>query len=1018
MEYAWLLLASMLVFLMQAGFLCLETGKVRSKNSINVAAKNISDFIIASAIFWVFGFSIMFGDSWRGLFGTTDYFFGADHSPYQISFFIFQLMFCGTTATLLSGAVAERMSFRGYIVVTIILCSLIYPFVGHWSWSSVYSEQNSGWLEQLGFVDFAGASVVHSVGGWVALAAIIVIGSRAGRFDSNTPLPVGNNLPFSALGVLLIWLGWFGFNGGSTLIFGGEVPLIILNTCLGALWGGVSASLVHFYFKRFTDVTFVLNGIIAGLVSITAAAHAITPAEAAFAGLIGGALLYPGSILMDKAKLDDVLSVVPAHLIAGIWGTLFVGLCGDPEKLGTDLSWYQQTTVQAVGIAVIGAFSFGLSYLILRCINALTPLRTSLHNEQVGMNISEHRASTELIDLLTSMKTQENLGKFEQPVPEEPFTEVGQIAHQYNKVIERVNHEMLKRDSAIDKFRQSEKRKSAILDSSMDSILTINRHGFIMEFNAAAERTFGFQRTDVINKNIFNLFFPEEERSKGQLSLKLRFSDSNGLLLNRRNTVNLMRISGDIFPAEMTITDAVVNHSKAKEFTLHIRDITRQKKLQNRLKLLAYSDPLTGLYNRTWLLETLTRALNNASTESVALFFLDLDRFKKVNDTLGHKAGDELLQEVAARLTSVTRNEDTIARWGGDEFIVVMRGALNDELIRERAEAILKVMRKSLELEGRELKLATSIGVSLSNKDIHDANTLIQHADIAMYHAKQNGRDNYQLFHQDMATKAKRSFDYEQEMYQSLRERNHFFMLYQPKYDANFDIIAMEALVRWQHPKEGLIMPSEFIPLAEESDLIINIGEETLRQVMMQMRKWRQQGIPLYPVAVNLSGKHLVSSGLVPFITSILDTFQISGELLEIEITEGVLLQDIEQCISVLNDLKKLKVKISVDDFGTGYSSLNYLKRLPLDVLKIDRSFVIESTVSEEDRQICSTIINLAESLNLQTVAEGVETKEQLNLLVKNRCDMFQGYYFSKPVSGQEIVTLIQKQQSPEPEIA
>ena len=423
MEYAWLLLASMLVFLMQAGFLCLETGKSVARTALTLPPKILQTLSLASAIFWVFGFSIMFGDSWHGLFGTTGI-FGAEHAPYRISFFIFQLMFCGTTATLLSGAVAERMSFRGYIVVSIILCSLIYPFVGHWSWSSVYTADNTGWLEDLGFIDFAGASVVHSVGGWVALAAVIIIGPRTGRFDSDHPLPIGNNLPFAALGVLLIWLGWFGFNGGSTLIFGGDVPLILLNTCLGALWGGLSASLVHYFFKRYTDVTFILNGIIAGLVSVTAAAHAITPAYAALAGIVGGALLYLGTRMMEKAKLDDVLSVVPAHLLAGIWGTLVVGLYGNTERLGTGLTWLEQIGVQVLGIVVIGAFSFWFELFSFKLIvNKVIPLRTSLHNEQIGMNISEHRASTELLDLLTSMKTQENLGKFEQPVPEEPFTE-------------------------------------------------------------------------------------------------------------------------------------------------------------------------------------------------------------------------------------------------------------------------------------------------------------------------------------------------------------------------------------------------------------------------------------------------------------------------------------------------------------------------------------------------------------------------------------------------------------------
>lgn len=1011
MEYAWLLVAALLVFLMQAGFLCLETGKVRSKNSINVAAKNITDFIVASAIFWLFGFSIMFGNSWFGFFGTGNYLFGADNAPYQISFFLFQMMFCGTAATLLSGAVAERMSFHGYVAVTLVLSSIIYPVIGHWGWASIYSEGNTGLLEAIGFVDFAGATIVHSVGGWVGLAAIIIIGPRLGRFDNAWPMPVGNYLPFSALGVLLIWLGWFGFNGGSTLIFGGDVPAIMLNTCLGALWGGISASLIHYLFKRFTDVTFILNGVIAGLVSVTAAAHAISPIQSAFAGIVAGGLLYLGCELMERWRLDDVICVIPAHLIAGVWGTLLVGLVGDLNVLGTGLSRGDQIFAQLIGVAVVGAYSFGVSYFLFKLINRFIPLRISAENEKIGMNISEHRASTELLDLLTSMKAQENQGKFEQPVPEEPFTEVGQIAQQYNRVIERVKHEMVKRDSAIDKFRLSEKRKSAILDSSMDSILTINRHAKIMEFNAAAERVFGYQRKHVLNQNIIELFFAQEYRDKARFSLEHKFVHSDGLLINRRNPIHLLRSSGDAFPAEVTITDAASDGSKAREYTLHIRDVTRQQKLQKKLKQLAYSDPLTGLYNRTWLLESLKNALLAAqrSAEEVALFFLDLDRFKKINDTLGHKAGDELLLEVADRLTQVTREQDTIARWGGDEFIVMMRGDLTNALIEQKAIAILQVMRQPVELVGREVTLPTSIGVSIAKSDTWDAEQLIQHADIAMYHAKQQGRDNYQLFRAEMADKAKRNFDYEQEMRKAMNDGTQFHMVYQPKYNANRQIVGMESLIRWQHPIEGQIAPSEFIPLAEESDLILNLGEETIRLVLQQMQNWQLQGLVLLPVAINLSGKHLISPDLVSRIQLLLEKYEIPGELIEFEITEGVLLHDINRCIEVLNELQKLRIKVSVDDFGTGYSSLNYLKRLPLDVLKIDRCFVAESTSSNEDYQICATIIKLAESLGLQTVAEGVETEVQYQMLLKEGCAMFQGYYFSKPLQPDEISTMLER---------
>lgn len=526
MDVSWLLVAAMLVFLMQAGFLCLETGKIRSKNSINVAAKNLSDFIIAAIVFWMFGFGLMFGDSFWGLFGTDQHFFGANHSPWQFSFFFFQMMFCGTAATLLSGAVAERMSFHGYIFGTLILACIIYPVVGHWAWSGVYKNDNPGWLESLGFIDFAGSSIVHSVGGWVALAAVIIIGPRLGRYDPHKKLPVGNNLPMSVLGTILIWLGWFGFNGGSTLSLTDEVPKILLNTCLAAAWGGLASSVIFVVRNRYVDVTFIMNGVIAGLVSITAAAHAVTPAASAVIGIGGGVILYVGTWIMDKYQIDDVLSVVPAHLFAGIWGTLSVAFFGDPNILGTGLSTLEQLRVQALGIVVIGAYCFTISYVLLKVINHFAALRVSARHEMLGMNISEHHATTELIDLLSSMKSQERQGNFTDPVPVEPFTEVGQIARQYNRVIHRVQDEMSQRDRAIDSFRSSEKRKSAILDSSMDSIITIDLNGAIIEFNPAAERTFGRHKNQVVGKNFLDLFIIEEDRPTVRESLHHKFAAS------------------------------------------------------------------------------------------------------------------------------------------------------------------------------------------------------------------------------------------------------------------------------------------------------------------------------------------------------------------------------------------------------------------------------------------------------------------------------------------------------------
>ena len=1012
-EYSWLLISGAFVFLMQAGFLCLESGRIRSKNSINVAAKNIADFIISSIVFWLFGFALMFGDSVTGFIGSTGFIFGEQHNPYQTAFFLFQMMFCSTATTLMSGAVAERMTFNGYLLITIILSAVIYPITGHWAWSSAYTQDNHGWLQALGFVDFAGSTVVHSVGGWVSLSAIIIIGPRLGRFSAANHFPVGNNLPMSVLGTLLIWFGWFGFNGGSTLVMNGQVPVILLNTCLSAAWGGLVATLLQYLKHKYVDVGLIMNGTIAGLVGITASCHAVTPGAAAIIGVVSGVVVFFGTTWIEKLHIDDALGVVPAHLFAGIWGTLAVGIFGQPQILATGLTHWQQLGVQALGIITIGSYSFIFSYLLMRMANRVLPLRVDQYSEEVGLNVSEHKATTELIDLLTSMQKHQDHGDFSSEVPVEPFTEVGQIAQKYNQVINQVNAEIIKRDQAINSFQSSEKRKSAILDSSMDCIISIDRKGNIIEFNPAAERTFGCLKSQVIGKNFIEHFILPDDLANVYNSLQLMFATSQGLVLNRRNSLLLKRISGHQFPAEITITRTHLNIESDHEFTLHIRDVTRQIKLQNRLRFLAYSDPLTGLYNRTYLMEKLISSIEQAkkTKETVAILFLDLDKFKKINDTLGHKAGDELLCEVASRLTRVTRENDIIARWGGDEFVLMFVGDLSRESACEKANNILTVMRVPVSVGQKILNIPTSIGVSVSTAGDTDADKMIQYADIAMYSAKEKGRDNYQVFETEMMQLATRNFHYEQAMKDALNSEQ-ISLVYQPKVDALHNrIVGLESLVRWKHGQEGNIPPADFIPLAEESNLIILLGERVISDAIIQLRKWREKNIELVPVSVNISGKHLISEELVPFIQNILAMEGIAGEFLEIEITEGVLLTDLNRCIEVMSELKKLNIKISVDDFGTGYSSLNYLKRLPIDILKIDRTFVEECDTTEEDGQICSTIINLAKNLDLVTVAEGVETPSQLAFLQQHGCDIYQGYYFYRPQPPQFIEKLLMNNQ-------
>lgn len=461
-DIVWILACSTLGLLMQAGFCCLESGLVRSKNSINVAIKNFIDICIASTIFWTSGFAIMFGMNWNGLIGTTGFFFNQSDNIWLISFFLFQAIFCGTAITIISGAVSERMKFFGYIVVVILVAGIIYPVFGHWAWGGRIDDSAQGWLESLGFIYFAGSSVVHSIGGWVALAAIIIIGPRIGRFDPDMPPIRGQNLPMSTLGVFLLWIGWFGFNGGNTLALTNEIPLIFLNTFLSGVFGGVTTLALCWKFLRRLDVAMIMNGCLAGLVGITASANIMTPVATVFIGAASGAICLGTTLLLARLKIDDVVGAFAVHGATGIWGTLSVALFADPSSWGTGLDRWQQFLVQATGVGAAFAWGFGLSFVILSLVNRLVPLRVSPENERVGLNVSEHEAVNDVTELLFQMQNQIDQNDFSNQVLIEPHTEIGQIAAQYNSVLQQVHSESERRKQVVAELR----RETAALELS------------------------------------------------------------------------------------------------------------------------------------------------------------------------------------------------------------------------------------------------------------------------------------------------------------------------------------------------------------------------------------------------------------------------------------------------------------------------------------------------------------------------------------------------------------------------
>lgn len=438
-------------------------------------------------------------------------------------------------------------------------------------------------------------------------------------------------------------------------------------------------------------------------------------------------------------------------------------------------------------------------------------------------------------------------------------------------------------------------------------------------------------------------------------------------------------------------------------------DITARKKSESQLYYLANHDALTGLANRNLVRERLEHALQLASRHGtgLAVMFIDLDRFKIVNDTLGHHAGDQLLKEAAVRLKQCLRDSDTIARQGGDEFVVLIEQVSEALDLSGMARKLLFQLSQPFMLLGQEFHISASIGISVYPHDGGDANTLMKNADVAMYRAKEQGRNTFQYYTAENNIHSIEKLALENSLRRAL-ERNEFEVYYQPKVDVHTQqIVGAEALLRWRHPEMGLVSPVRFIPLAEETGLILQIGAWALRDVCRQARAWQNAGLPLISVAVNLSARQFHDVELPDIIANALATSGLTPNFLELEITESMIMQGRDQATQILQRFRDLGTHVSIDDFGTGYSSLSYLKRFPIDALKIDRSFVNDLPHDTDDAAITQAIIAMAHSLKLQVVAEGVETVEQLEFLRELGCDQIQGYLFSKPVPAEAFAALL-----------
>ena len=524
----------------------------------------------------------MFGASAWGWIGTSNFLFDGGSNAHLWTFFLFQLTFCGTATTIISGAVAERMRFSGYMLVSMLISAAIYPVIGHWIWGGNAEGLTTGWLNNSGFIDFAGATVVHSTAGWVALAAILVIGPRLGRFGTSTFTIQGHNFPLSALGLFLLWAGWMGFIGGNSVRNSYSLPLVLVNTTLASSAGGLAALAYSWWVTKRPDVLSVINGILSGLVAISASTPFMSPATSLLVGGIGGFFCVQTTRFLEQWQVDDVIGAIPAHTCAGVWGTLALALLGDPELWGNGHDRLTQFGIQLTGILACFAWAFGISVPILTYVNRIIPLRVTEDEERLGLNMTEHGASTAHLDLLGQMETHRAQGDFTHAVEVEPHTEVGQIATEYNRVLDRVNTEVQKRESAIKALEENRDEIRLIIDNALDGIIGIDSEGIVTTWNPQATSIFGWSKEHILGQSLINTIIPPQFREAHREGLKQFAATKKGTVINQRLKLTALNRDGREFPIELTIIP--IFQDSTYSFYAFARDLTEQQRTEEALR--------------------------------------------------------------------------------------------------------------------------------------------------------------------------------------------------------------------------------------------------------------------------------------------------------------------------------------------------------------------------------------------------------------------------------------------------
>ncbi len=582
--------------------------------------------------------------------------------------------------------------------------------------------------------------------------------------------------------------------------------------------------------------------------------------------------------------------------------------------------------------------------------------------------------------------------------------------HLDNYSLTRAVTGMFERGTIADALFVEKERAEVTLNSIGDAVLSTDIAGNVTYLNAVAECMTGWSRADALGRplaEVFNIIDgTTRQPSENPMTLAVRENKTVSL------TANCILIRRDGYESPIEDSAAPI-HDRGGHITgavIVFHDVSAARRMSMQLSHLAQHDFLTDLPNRMLLNDRLQQAIMLARRHGyrIAVLFMDLDRFKHINDSLGHVVGDQLLQAVAVRLERCVRESDTVGRQGGDEFVVVLSELDAAENAGISAAKLLAALTLPYHIGPHDVHVPVSIGVSIYPDDAEDAETLINNADTAMYHAKEAGRNNYQFFRQEMNIRAVERQFIEGSLRVAL-ERNEFSLHYQPKMDlGSGTIIGVEALLRWRHPERGFIPPAQFVPIAEDTGLILPIGKWVLREACRQARAWIDAGLQPVQIAVNISAVEFRSKDFVETVRTILNETKLDPRWLELELTETVLMKHAESTVAMLKSLKEIGVQLTVDDFGTGYSSLSYLRQFPVDALKVDQSFVHEISSRSDDEVIVSAVISMGNSLKKRVIAEGVETREQLDFLTAEGCEEAQGYFFNRPMVADQFAKLLE----------